>query len=251
VRVLEADPELGLRVPPAHIAAARQSLLATVRYFEPGTWEVPGGDGTHGHLGFLIVDGLLARDLVLARHVSTELLGEGDVLQPWLPTRGDGLVRYRVYWHALTPVTVAVLDDRFAKALVEWPQVTAALLERAIRRTLGMSIHQALLQLSPAENRLLVLFWYLAERWGRVTAAGIVLPLGLTHQVLGQLIGCQRASVTTALKQIESSGLARRRTDGTWLLTGSPPDELSSLSWTRERAGRSHTDRSHGKRAAA
>ena len=36
-----------------------------------------------------------------------------------------------------------------------------------------MSIHQALLQLSPVETRLLVLFWYLAERWGRVTPDGI------------------------------------------------------------------------------
>ena len=49
----------------------------------------------------------------------------------------------------------------------------SALLERAIRRTLRMSIHQALLQLSPVETRLLVLFWHLAERWGRVTPDGI------------------------------------------------------------------------------
>jgi CRP/FNR family transcriptional regulator, cyclic AMP receptor protein len=92
-----------------------------------------------------------------------------------------------------------------------------------------MSIHEALLQLSPVETRLLILFWHLAERWGRVTPHGIVVSLALSHQVLGQLVGCRRASVTTALKEIARTGHAVRRPDGSWLLTGSPPDELSQI----------------------
>ena len=47
------------------------------------------------------------------------------------------------------------------------------MLERALRRTHRMAVHQALLQLSPVETRLLVLFWHLAERWGRVTPEGV------------------------------------------------------------------------------
>jgi CRP/FNR family transcriptional regulator, cyclic AMP receptor protein len=194
-------------------------------------WEVPDDAEEQGHLGFLILEGLLARDLVLAGNTSTELLGEGDVLQPALASRSDGLVHCHVFWHALSPVRLAVLDHRFAQSLTAFPQVTAVLLERAIRRSLRMSVHQALLSLSPVETRLLVLFWYLAERWGRVTPEGIVLPLGLTHQILGQLVGCRRASVTTALKEITDSGMAVRRSDGSWLLTGAPPDELSHLTW--------------------
>jgi CRP-like cAMP-binding protein len=97
-----------------------------------------------------------------------------------------------------------------------------------------MEVHQALLQLSPVETRLLVLFWHLAERWGRVTPQGILLPLALTHQVLGQLVGCRRASVTTALKALAGSRLVIRRSDGSWLLRGDPPDELSHLSWEHE-----------------
>jgi hypothetical protein len=182
------------------------------------------------HLGYLVLDGLLARDVVLAGHVSTELLGDGDVLQPCASARDDALIHYRVYWHVLTPVRLAVLDGEFARLLVHWPQVLAAILERANRRALQMSIHQALLQLSPVETRLLVLFWHLAERWGRVTPKGVLVPLGLTHQVLGQLVGCQRASVTTALKAVTSSGLVERFDDG-WLLHGEPPDELSHMSW--------------------
>ena len=192
---------------------------------------MPADEGARGYLGFLVVDGLVARDLLLAGQTSTELLGDGDFLQPWLAPRDDGLVQHKVFWHILTPVQLAVLDDHFAKALHEWPQVTAALLERALRRTHRMAIHQALLGLSPVETRLLVLFWHLAERWGRVTPDGICLRLTLTHQLLGQLVGCQRASATTALKHLVEGGDIRRRVDGTWLLTGEPPDELSHIPW--------------------
>jgi hypothetical protein len=234
VRVLEVDRELGLRVPPEQVAEARRHLVAPVRSLTPGICDVP-AEGGHGHLGYLILDGLMARDIVLAGNVSTELLGEGDVMQPWLAAGDDVLVHYRVFWHVLSPVRLAVLDGAFARALVEWPQVMATLLERAVRRTLRMGVHQALLQLSPVETRLLVLFWQLAERWGRVTTSGIVLPLGLTHQVLGQLVGCQRASVTTALKAVGRTGLVERLADGSWLLRGDPPDELSHLHWDHER----------------
>lgn len=238
IRVLEADPELGLRVPPAEVTRAREQLVAPVWRLDPGVWEVPAGAANQGHLGFLVMDGLIARDLVLAGKTSAELLGEGDVVQPALAARDDGLVRYHVSWHALSTVRLAVLDQRFAHSLTPFPQVTAALLERAIRRSVRMAVHQALLGLTPVETRLLVLFWYLAERWGRVTRDGVLLPLGLTHQVLSQLVGCRRASVTTALKELTTSGLVVRRRDESWLLTGDPPDELSQLSWHRGESAR-------------
>ena len=196
---------------------------------QSGRWEVPHDKSSR--LGFLMLDGVLARDVVLVGHTCTELLGEGDVLQPWVPSTEEGLVRYHVRWHVLAPTKLAVLDDGFARKLAAWPQVMAALLERAIRRTLRMSVHQALLQLSPVETRLLVLFWHLAERWGRVTPNGISVRLRLSHELLGQLVGCRRASVTTALHRVIDSGLVARRTDGTWLLHGQPPDELAEISW--------------------
>jgi hypothetical protein len=196
-------------------------------------WEVPRFESDPGHeLGYLLLGGLLARDLILAGRTCTELLGEGDLVQPSTSIRGeDGLVRYVVLWHVVEPVRFAVLDRSFSQALGRWPQVMRALLERAIRRNLRTSIHAALLQLSPVETRLLVLFWYLAERWGRVTPAGVALRLPLSHELLGQLVGCQRASVTTALGHIAESGLVVRRSDRTWLLRGSPPDELTSVHW--------------------
>ena len=236
VRILELDPELGLRVPAAEISNARVELTARIQTLKRGRWEVPANEGDPGALGFLMLEGLLARDLILAGTTATDLLGEGDVLQPWVPTREDGLVPYRVQWHVLAPLRLAVLDGAFARLLATWPQVMGALMERVVRRVQRMSIHQALLQLSPVETRLLVLFWHLAERWGHVTPDGITVRLRVSHEVLGQLVGCQRASVTTALRRIDESGLIVRKADGTWLLRGAPPDELAEIQWQQRAA---------------
>ena len=237
VRILEVDPELGLRVPAAQISGARAQLVARVKALECGRWEVPHDEMERGTLGFLMLEGLLARDVILAGTTSTELVGEGDVLQPWVPAREAELVRYHVLWHVLLPVRVAVLDAAFGRSLAYWPQVMGALLERAVRRTLRMSIHQALLQLSPVETRLLVLFWHLAERWGHVTPDGVSVRLRLSHELLGQLVGSRRASVTTALRRIDESRLVVRRSDGTWLLRGAPPGELADIRWQGRTAG--------------
>jgi CRP/FNR family cyclic AMP-dependent transcriptional regulator len=205
--------------------------VASVLELPAGHWDVPHREGARGRLGYLILEGLLARDITVAGRTATELLGDGDVVQPWVAQREEGLVRYRVGWNVLMPVRLAILDDVFGRSLARWPQVMSALLERAIRRTHRMSIHEALLQLSPVETRLLVLFWHLAERWGRVTPAGIALRLRLPHALLGQLVGCRRASVTTALQHIYATGRLTRRADGTWLITGDPPDDLASVHW--------------------
>jgi CRP/FNR family cyclic AMP-dependent transcriptional regulator len=232
VRVLEQDPELGLRIPADTITRARKELCTRLQAFECGIWEVPDDDGEPARLGYLVLEGLLGRDVILAGKTCTELLGESDVLlPPSAYVREEKLIRYHVQWHVIEPVRLAVLDDAFARRLTEWPQVTSALFERGMRRALRMSVHQALLQLSPVETRLLVLFWFLAERWGHVTPAGILLRLRLSHQLLGQLVGSQRASVTTALQRVCASRMVDRRSDGTWLLHGPPPDELAQLHW--------------------
>jgi CRP/FNR family transcriptional regulator, cyclic AMP receptor protein len=232
VRVLEHDPELGLGISPDRIAEAREALVAPSRTFAPGVWEVPTAAAPRARLGFLLLDGFVAREVTLAGTTCTELLGEGDILQPSPARRpDDSLLRHRVLWRVLEPARVAVLDDAFTRLLGRWPGVMAALLEREVRRTARMSLHQALLHLTPVETRLLLMFWHLAERWGRVTPAGITLRLRLSHQLLGQLVGCQRASVTTALRHIDESGLVVKRTNGTWLLRGSPPEELAQIHW--------------------
>ena len=212
-----------------------QELVAPVLELPRGHWDVPHGEGSHGRLGFLVLEGLLARDMTLAGRTATELLGEGDVVQPWLTQREEGLVPYRVGWHVLMPVRLAILDDAFGRSLARWPQVMSTLLERAVRRTHRMSIHEALLQLSPVETRLLVLFWHLAERWGHVTPAGIALRLRLPHALLGPAGGMPARVGHHGAPAHLRDRRPRRRDDGTWLLPGEPPDEFASVHWDRGR----------------
>jgi CRP/FNR family transcriptional regulator, cyclic AMP receptor protein len=42
----------------------------------------------------------------------------------------------------------------------------------------------------------LVLFWHLADRWGRVERDGVHVPMRLTHELLGRLIAVRRATAT-------------------------------------------------------
>jgi hypothetical protein len=73
------------------------------------------------------------------------------------------------------------------------------------------------------------MFWYLADRWGRVTPRGVTLPFSLTHAVLGGLVGARRPATTTALGELGSAGVVERLPDGAWLLHGDPPRELDEL----------------------
>jgi CRP-like cAMP-binding protein len=76
------------------------------------------------------------------------------------------------------------------------------------------------------EDRLLLTLWHLAERWGKVTPDGIVLPLPLSHQRLAHIVGAHRPSVTTAMGALDKAGRVSRRDDGSWLLHGDPPEKL-------------------------
>lgn len=74
------------------------------------------------------------------------------------------------------------------------------------------------------ERRLLLTLWHLADRWGRVTRDGVRLDLRLTHELLGDIVGARRPSVSTALGALTRSRLVEPLPESRWLLLGSPPD---------------------------
>ena len=51
-----------------------------------------------------------------------------------------------------------------------------------------------------------------------------MIPLALTHRILGQLVGARRPTVSTALSELAERDELVRRPDGSWLLRGDPPD---------------------------
>jgi CRP-like cAMP-binding protein len=124
---------------------------------------------------------------------------------------------------------IAFLDRRFIALAAHWPEVLAELLERAVQRARLLSFQMGIGHIRRVDARLLLLFWNLADRWGRVTRDGVVMPIKLTHGWLAMLVGAQRPSVTTALGQLSQAGRVERLNDGSWLLRGGPPQTSDPL----------------------
>src|SRR5919107_4777799 len=115
VQLLEADPDLGMLLTDGSRADAERELTVRTYQVPTGPWDVTRLSGTSGdHVGLLILDGVLSRELVVADHVSAELLGPGDLVRPWQGSAGAGLLPVHAVWSVLSTVTLAVLDRRFA-----------------------------------------------------------------------------------------------------------------------------------------
>lgn len=229
VRVLEEDPELAAGLDPTSIQLAMRHAIAAVELVPPGAWEPSRpADGGGGHLGLLVLDGLLMRDVQFAHATCTELIGRGDLLRPWDWERDVLTIRPTVAWTALQPVRLAVLDRRITAIMGRWPELVSAIVARAVRHSFELATNQATSHLTRVDARLELLFWGLADRWGRVGPDGVVLELPLTHQVLGRLVGAQRPSVTTALSDLARRNVIERRDDGAWILRGDPPGEAEA-----------------------
>jgi CRP/FNR family transcriptional regulator, cyclic AMP receptor protein len=233
VRVLEVDPDLAesFQADSEELALARAAAVARVDMIEAGEWN--GGEEyseASGHLGLLILDGLMARTVEVGNRSCTELLGAGDLLRPWVRIAAYSSVPLDSHWTVVDPVKVAVLDRRFARTMAQYPEVVGTILDRVMLRSRWLSFHLAVCHLKRIETRLLVVLWHFADRWGRVGPGGVTVPIRITHQLLAGVVGAQRPSVTTALSSLRRDGLVERLPDGSWMLHGEPPQELGHVS---------------------
>ena len=227
--LLELDPDLGRLLTGDRRAAALHDLRVRVTSFPVGEWDGERlADADPIHLGLLVADGVLAREVVLGDTVSTELLGAGDIVRPWSVEGPPQLLPVVIRWNALSSVRLALLDRRVASQLGNYPEINAVVIDRLSERAQRLAITQAISQLNRVDRRLLALFWHLAERWGRVSREGIAVPLVLSHRLIGELVGARRPTVSTALAELAREHQLVRRDDGTWLLTGEPIAEPPS-----------------------
>src|SRR4051794_13925500 len=170
VSLLDVDPTLGELLAPERRAAAR-ALRVDVRHVARGELEMRRVEtASPSHLGLLIVDGIVTREVILGETVSAELLGAGDLIRPWSLTGGGELLDTRVRWSVVSEhLRSALLDRRFAAELVGYPEVAVGLVDRLNARASRLAVTQAISQLQRVDNRLMALFTHLAERWGRMT----------------------------------------------------------------------------------
>jgi CRP/FNR family transcriptional regulator, cyclic AMP receptor protein len=224
--LLDLDPDLGQFLEASRREGARRTLLVRARRLSTGTWDTDRlRVSDPGHLGLLLLDGVLSREVLASDVVSTELIGAGELLRPWQMSPDASLLRVAVRWNVLAESRVAVIDRRVTSQLADYPEILSLLVERLTARSQRLAVTQAIAQLNRVDQRLLTLFWHLAERWGRVTPGGVLIPLTLSHRMLAQLVGARRPTVSTALGEMARDGQITRAADGSWLLIGEPAGE--------------------------
>jgi CRP-like cAMP-binding protein len=224
IRIFEYDPELLHGLEPEVAEHLRRRLAARRTWAEPGAWE-PAYDPRQvaGHLGLLVIDGLLVRTVTLAGRDCSEVVGPGDLIRPWDREDLADSVPCHSTWRVLQPVTFAVLDAEFAVRIARWPAITAQLLARGTRRCRTLVYQATIAHVRHAETRVLLALWHLADRWGKVTAEGVRVPVPLTHQLLAQITCLQRPTVSAAVSHLTAAGEISRGPEGAWVLHGEPP----------------------------
>ena len=224
--VADLDPDLVGTLPAVRLEPARSASVAAVITVQPGEWDTHAeADQARGGYGLLVLDGLLVREATVSNHPCAELLGPGDLLRAGDDNDTEVLLPRRIEWAAATSARVAIVDQALAVRMAQWPEIFAALMDRAARRAERLVVTQAIAHLTRVDDRLLALLWLLAERWGRVVPGGVLVSLRLPHRTLAGMVGARRPSVTTALGQLMARGAIERRSDGAWILRGTPPSE--------------------------
>ncbi len=229
--VLSADPDLAVHVDPSERAVACQASVAQVVALAPGRWSPPSqAPVAHRGIGLLLLDGLLMRRVGWDDRHGAELLAPGDLVRPW-DDAGDssGTLLLQSEWRALASARIAVLDERWATRMSRWPSVQGALTARALDRARRTVMLMALCQIRRLDQRVWLLLWHLAERFGRVHADGVHVEIPITHQTVAELAGARRPSVSAAISRLERQGCLYRTTRG-WILYREPPPAVEPRS---------------------
>jgi len=224
IAVLRADPELAERLEDPRRAHAEGLSVARVVRRDPGSWEAA-DDAGHARdgLGLLVVDGTLVRRVGMAGRRGAELLSVGDVLQPARHDGEEATLPFDATWHVLTPLRLAVLDLAWMARMAPYPEVMAEIASRIMLRSRRLASLLTITQQHRLDDRIQLLFWQLADRYGRVGPEGVRLDLRLTHELIGHLVGAHRPSVSVALARLQDAGVLRLEA-GRWVLLGPAPE---------------------------
>jgi CRP/FNR family transcriptional regulator, cyclic AMP receptor protein len=236
VHVLDLDPDLGTGIGRDDWELARSVCRAKLVHAQIGRIKLPDAAGERDdRFGLLIVDGLLCREVPLGDRYMFELLGPGDVLQ--MPAVGGsprlgGSIRLT----AATDTLLVTLGRSYIRAAGRWPSLMASCLRRIEAQRQRLAVQGLIAHLPRADDRVLLLLWHLADRWGHVTPTGTVLPVPLTHDVLGHLTAARRSTVTLAVSALEDEDCIRRVDHGYWLLTDAAERKVETMASTSSAA---------------
>jgi CRP/FNR family transcriptional regulator, cyclic AMP receptor protein len=221
VRLLQVDPDLGERLPPDERERARELVRLRVIRAPRGTWDPPAID--HGATGLFLISGLLVRQITLGTVSSTEVVGPSDIIRPWEDELIPNIAAPSAKWRVIEDLQLGLIDAQATAQIGRWPELSAAISGRLLRRTRALSYLMAAQHFLRVEDRLLATLWHLAGMWGRVTPQGTVVPFRLTHDTLAGIIGAQRPTTTTAIRSLTEQGKIARDEHRFYVLLDYPP----------------------------
>jgi CRP/FNR family cyclic AMP-dependent transcriptional regulator len=213
--LVELDTELNVHEP-GWAAPGSRRLPARALHLAAGPLEPRNfAQAPEEWLGLLITEGELLVEIEAGRGPTGWLVGPEDLLRPW--AMDELALTSEASWTALSDATVVLLDADFARRTLGIADVSRGLLEKATQSTHWL-LAKSLITATPViEERLLLLFALIGERWGRATPEGVMISLPLTHRVLASLVGARRPSVSTALGALDEEGLISRVPRDGWL----------------------------------
>jgi CRP/FNR family transcriptional regulator, cyclic AMP receptor protein len=222
VAVLDADAGLQAVVG-ERAGRARNASLAAVLTLRTGSWNARDhSEVARGGFGLLVLDGVLLRRVGIEGRYGAELLARGDLLRPWQHDGEEGVIPFETTWRVVVATRVAILDLRWATRMAPFPEIAGELAGRCLERSLRLATIMAIVQQPRLDQRLWLLFWELADRYGKVHRDGVHIDLPLTHEVISHLAAARRPSVSAALSRLSARGILRR--DGRyWVVTGDVP----------------------------
>jgi CRP/FNR family transcriptional regulator, cyclic AMP receptor protein len=220
--VLREDADLAEAIPAVDRDKAIEECIAAEVRVPRGRWSGQRMDIMPDGIGLLVLEGLLIRRVGVSGSFGAELLGRGDLLRPWQGEDTAPTIPHSTGWRAIEPVRLAVLDREVARRFARYPVLTGQVAARALERSRNLAMNMAIVHQPRVSVRIHMLLWHLANRWGRVQADGVVLPLRLTHEVIADLVAARRPTVSTALAELAKIDLVRPGTEG-WLLLGRQP----------------------------
>lgn len=188
-----------------------------------GPWTLSEDLAAPGVLGVLMLDGLAGAYIGSDEQTSLELVGADDLLQPWVSLAAEASTPTEVRWQVFAPARVCILGREAVGELCAFPEVVATLMTRLVLRSRRLAFQLAVRRIVQVDQRLHLMLWHYADRWGRMTAQGVALELPLTHQQLAHAVGTRRPTLTSAVGTLSARGKLSRGAGKCWILQGEPP----------------------------
>ena len=236
VHLLDLDPDLAEGMSSERELLARRHLVARLERVNAGRWTPEVNQfGAMDGLGLLVLGGVAIRQISLAHRSAAELLGPGDIMRPWEDDGEHAAYPFASSFRVIEPLQLAVVDGELTRTLMHFPEVISLLMGRVMTRSRRLAGYLVIAQIPSVDTRLHVALWHLADRFGRVRTDGVIVPLHLTHEMLGLIVGARRPSVTAAMGRLVERGLVQTLEEGGWLLMGEPPQQIPRVPRTPAR----------------